>query len=65
MELDRYKNKPRVPRIYKISKERFEKLTKKDGPAPGSYHIEEAIMKSQWVKKSMPVDKSTASSFID
>lgn len=46
-------------------KPRFEKIEKKDGPAPGTYKIEEAFMKTQWVSKKPAVDKSKNSSFID
>lgn len=43
---DKYKDRTRVPKIYAAKKPRFEKVEKKDGPAPGSYKIEDAFMKT-------------------
>ena len=35
-----------IPRIYASKNKRFEKLEKKDGPAPGSYKIEDSFTKT-------------------
>ncbi len=52
-------------KIYPPKKPRFEKLEKKEGPAPGSYNIEESITKTQWINKKAVVDKSQITSFVD
>lgn len=43
----------------------MEKLEKKDGPAPGSYQIEEAISKTQWVEKKTALAKGKLTGFIE
>lgn len=43
----------------------MEKLEKKDGPAPGSYKIEDAISKTQWVDKKPALAKSKLTGFIE
>ena len=38
---------------------------KKDGPAPGSYNVEEALRKTRFVEKKTTVGKCKNMSFID
>jgi hypothetical protein len=54
---DKYKERTKVTKIHAAKKTRFEKVEKKDGPAPGTYKIEEAFTKTQWVNKKPPIDK--------
>lgn len=46
VKFDSYKDRVRFTKIQAAKKPRFEKIEKIDGPAPGSYKIEEAFMKT-------------------
>jgi hypothetical protein len=41
------------------------KIPKEDGPAPGLYQVEEAVVKTQWVTRKPPVDKQRTVGFIE
>jgi hypothetical protein len=41
------------------------KIPKKDGPAPGLYNIEDAIVRTQWINHKPAMDKQKIVGFID
>jgi hypothetical protein len=41
------------------------RIEKIDGPAPGSYNVEESMNKTQWITRKIVLDKSKNTSYID
>lgn len=43
----------------------MDRIEKRDGPSPGSYEVQDALNKTQWITRKPVMDKSPQASFID
>jgi len=63
VKFDVIRSRSLITRFLKTDKEKeqakhpLHKVHKKDGPAPGTYNIENSFEKTQWITKKPPVDK--------
>lgn len=68
INLEKYKPRTMFTKIKNTSavdKRYDHKIPKEDGPAPGLYNVEDAIKKTQWVTRKLPVDKQRTVGFIE